>query len=190
MNDKPKDRTTMWMSIIAIILALMIAFTLGVEIHKIVTDYHTIFIVGLLLYLVFIAIVLRWIMREKRTYKPKDRTTMRMSIIAIILVLIITLRVQITLIVIGGGGIGGVFILLCLAFLGVALHWKAVGGVFFMIMGLLVVYSEVEDIIQGSYETFSEVIFGFVEGLLPLIIGLLFLAIWRRRKAKVPTGSD
>ncbi len=194
MNDKPKDRITMWMSIIAFILVLMIAFALGVLIYMIVTGDSIIPIVLYLLYSVFLAIVLLWIRREKRNYKPKDRTTMKMSIIALILVLISALEVLIYIEVITGSrdGIGALFSLLCLVFLAIALRWKAVGGVFFVIIGLFFVYAGVIDIITGSFDTLIEQIFVHVlTGLLPLIAGLLFLAIWRRKRiAKVLTSSD
>ncbi len=126
--------------------------------------------------------------------KPKDRTTRWMSIIAIILVLISALGVLIFVLVTPDGGIGVLFCLLCLIFLAIALRWKAVGGVFFVIIGLFFVYIEVTNIITGNYENgtlFGE-IFGLVWlGLLPFIAGLLFLAIWRRtRIAKVPASSD
>jgi len=191
MNDKPKDRTTMWMSIIALILVLMIAYVLGAMIYVIVTGGSIIRILFYPLSLVFLAIVLRWIMREKRDYKPKDRTKVRMSIVALILVLISTLGVMIYVMVTGEDGIGALFCLLCLVFLAVALHWKAVGGAFFVLLGLLFVYSGVRDIISGSYDTLLEKIYLVWVALLPFIAGLLFLAIWRKtRKLKVPTSSD
>jgi len=191
MNDKPKDRTTMWMSIIAIILVMMIAFTLGVVIHMIVTNYYTTPMVGFLLAAVFFAVVLLWIMREKRTYKPKDRTTMWMSIIAIILVMISCLVEHVEYITGYRDGTAP-FSLICLVFLTIALYWKAVGVVFFVILGLFGVYTGVRDIITGSYETlFEQILIHLVWlGLMPLILGLLFLAIWRRRKAKVPASRD
>ena len=192
MNDKTRDITTTWMSIITLILALMIAFTLGVVIHMIITGYYITPVIGFLLSTVFFAAVLRWIMREKRTYKPKFRTTMRMSIIAIILVLISCLSKHIEYII---GYIDGTgpFSLISLVLLTIALHWKAVGGVSFAIIGLLLTFVGVGDIITGSYETLLEqiLIHLFWIGLMPLILGLLFLAIWRKeKKAKVPTGSD
>jgi MFS family permease len=190
MNDKPKDRTTMWMSIVAFVLVLMIAYVLGAMIFMIFAGYSITPIVFYLLSLVFLAIVLRWIMREKRGYKPKDRTTMWMSIVALILVLISTLGVMIYVIVTGEDGIGALFCLLCLVFLAVALHWKTVGGVFFVLLGLLFVYSGVRDVISGSYDTLLEQIYLVWVALLPFIAGLLFLAIWRRRKAKLLAGSD
>lgn len=124
--------------------------------------------------------------------KQKDRTTMWMSIIALILVLISTLGVMIYITVTVEDGIGALFCLLCLVFLAVALHWKVLGGSFIVLLGLLFIYLEVTNIITGSYEALSDEIFGFVwGGLLPVIAGLLFLAIWRRkRKAKVSTKSD
>ena len=191
MNDIPKDRTTIWMSIIAIILVLMIATHLGVLIHMIVTDYYTTPIVGCLFYSVLLAIVLRWIMREKRAYRPEDRTTMRMSLIAIILVLIGGF-VQYIDYIAGYIENRGLISTTYLVFLAVALYWKAVGAVFFMIIGLLGVYTGVRDIITGSYETlFEQILVHLVwVGLMPLILGLLFFAIWRRRKAKVPTGGS
>jgi hypothetical protein len=193
MNDKPKDRTTMWMSIIALILVLMSAYFLGVMIYKILTNGYIMQIVVYPFYLVFIAIILQWIMRKKRTYKPKDRTKM-MSIIALILVIISGCLVgMICMIVTREDGIGALLCFLCLACLAFALHWKAVGGVFFVILGLLGVYTGVRDIITGSYETLLEQILIYLVwvGLMPLFIGLLFLAIWRKeRKAKVPISSD
>ncbi|UCC38763.1 MAG: hypothetical protein JSV96_13195 [Candidatus Aminicenantes bacterium] len=192
MNDKPKDRTTMWMSIIALFLVLMIAFVLGVGIHMIVTGYYTTPIVGFLLGSVLLAIVLRWIMREKRNYKPKDRTIIRMSIIALFLVLISGLVKHIEYIT-GYRDGTGVFSLLCLVLLTIALYWKAVGGVFFVITGLFMAYAGVRDIITGSYETLLEQILIHLVwfGLMPVIVGLLFLAIWRKtRKPEVPTSSD
>jgi len=63
---------------------------------------------------------------------------------------------------------------------------------FFVILGLFGVYTGVRDIITGSYETlFEQILIHLVWlGLMPLILGLLFLAIWRRRKAKVPASRD
>ena len=120
MNDKPKDRITMWMSIIAYILVLMIAFALGV---MMIVTFDDIGPIVYLLYPLFLVIVLRWIMREKRNYKPKDRTTMRMSIIALVLVLISALGVMIYSIVTGDReATGAVFALLFLVFLAIALH--------------------------------------------------------------------
>ena len=190
MNDKPKDRIAMWMSIIAYILVLMIVIALGVLIYAIVTGANIETVVLYLLYSVFLAIVLRWIMREKRNYKPKDRTTMRMSIIAIILALISALGVMIYSIVTWGYIGTVVFCLLCLVFLAIALRWKAVGGAFFVIIGLFFIFVDETDIITYGIVSLLADIF-VLTGLLPLIAGLLFLAIWRRtRIAKVPTSSD
>jgi len=192
MNDKPKDRTTMWMSIIALILVLMIVFALGVAIYTIVTTDYIVPVVLYFLFSVFLAIVLRWIMKEKRTYKPKDRTTMWMSIIAFIVVLISGLVLHIDYIMSYTGG-RGIFSLICLVLLAVALHWKAVGGVFFVIIGLLLTYGGVRAIITGSYDaSLEQMLIHLVwMGLIPIIVGLLFLAIWRKtRKLKVPTSSD
>ena len=192
MNDKPKDRTKKWMKIIAFNLGPLIVFALGALIYVIVTGDYIGPIVFSLLCLVFLAIALRMIMREKRDYKPKDRTTMRMSIIALILVLISALGVVRYVAVTGGDGMGGVFSLLCLVSLAIALRWKAVGGVFFVLIGLLFVYFGVDNIITYGIESLIEEIFYFVcGGLLLIIVGLLFLAVWRRkREAKVPTSSD
>jgi hypothetical protein len=192
MNDKPKDRTTMWMSIIALILVVMMAYVLGAMIYVIVIGGSIIRILFYLLSLVFLTIILRWIMREKRDYKPKDRTTMWMSLIALILVLLSTLGVMIYVTVTVEDGIGALFCLLSLVFLTVALHWKVVGGSIFVIIGLFGVFLGVINIITGSYDTLLELILNLLVliGLLPLIVGLLFLAIWRKeRKAIVPASS-
>jgi membrane-bound ClpP family serine protease len=130
--------------------------------------------------------------RGKMNDKPKDRIAMWMSIIAYILVLmiVIALGVLIYAIVTGANIETVVFCLLCLVFLAIALRWKAVGGVFFVIIGLFFVFVDVTDIITYGIVSLLADIF-VLTGLLPLIAGLLFLAIWRRtRIAKVPTSSD
>ena len=123
--------------------------------------------------------------------KPKDRTTKWMNIIAIILLLINALGNLIYRIVTGEDVIAAL-IYLCLVFLFIALRREAVAGVFFSIFGLLVIIFVAVQVFTGEYETLSYEIFSLVWiGLIPLIAGLLFLAIWRRRrKAKVPTSSD
>ncbi|NIO50012.1 MAG: hypothetical protein GTN73_11370 [Candidatus Aminicenantes bacterium] len=123
--------------------------------------------------------------------KPKDRTTMWMSIIAIILVLINALGNLIYRIVTGEGVIAAL-IYLCLVFLFIALRREAVAGFFFSIFGLLVIVFVGVHVFTGEYETLSYEIFSLVwVGLIPLIAGLLFLAVWRRRrKTKVPASSD
>ena len=129
--------------------------------------------------------------REKMNDKPKDRTTKRMNIIAIILVLINALGNLIYRIVTGEGVIPALFYL-CLVFLVIALRRKAVAGFFFSIFGLLVIIFVGLGVFTGEYESLRYAIFSLVWiGLIPLIAGLLFLAVWRRRsKAKVPTSSD
>jgi hypothetical protein len=124
--------------------------------------------------------------------KPKDRTTKRMNIIAIILVLINALGNLIYGIVTGEDGIGARFLYLCLVFLVIALRRKAVAGFFFLIFGLLVIIFVGLNVFTGEYESLLDEILGLVWfGLMPLIAGLLFLAIWRRtRKPKVLTSSD
>jgi hypothetical protein len=124
--------------------------------------------------------------------KPKDRTTKWMSIIAIILVLISALGNLIYGIVTGEDGIGARFFYLCLVFLVIVLRRKAVAGVFFLILGLLVIIFVGTAVFTGEYESLLDEILGLVwYGLIPLFAGLLFLAIWRRRrKAKFPTSSD
>jgi len=123
--------------------------------------------------------------------KPKDRTTEWMNIIAIILVLINALGNLIYRIVTGGGVIAALFYA-CLVFLVIALRRKAVAGFFFLIFGLLVIIFVGVHVFTGEYESLRYEIFSLVWfGLIPLIAGLLFLAIWRRRReAKVPTSSD
>ena len=124
--------------------------------------------------------------------KPKDRTTKRMNIIAIILVLIIALGNLIYGIVTGEDGIGARFLYLCLVFLVIALRREAVAGFFFLIFGLLVIIFVSLNVFTGEYDSLLNEILGLVWlGLMPLVAGLIFLAIWRRRrKAKVPTSSD
>ena len=124
--------------------------------------------------------------------KPKDRTTKWMNIIAIILVLINALGNLIYGIVTGEDGIGARFLYLCLVFLVIALRRKAVAGFFFLIFGLLVIIFMGLNVFLGEYESFLDGILGFVwYGLMPLIAGLLFHAIWRRRsKPKALTSSD
>lgn len=120
--------------------------------------------------------------------KPKDRTTKRMNIIAIILVLISALGNLIYGIVTGADDIRTRLPYLCLVILVIALRWKAFAGVFFSVFGLLAIIFVGVQVFTGEYETLSYEIFSLVlYGLIPLIAGLLFLAIWRkRRKAKVP----
>lgn len=124
--------------------------------------------------------------------KPKDTTTKWMSIIAIILVLINASGNLIYGIVAGEGGIVARLLYLCLVFLVIALRWKAFAGIFFLIFGLLGIMFVGTAIFTGEYETLRYEIFSLVwYGLIPLIAGLLFLAIWRRtRKPKVLTSSD
>ena len=114
-----------------------------------------------------------------------------MNIIAIILVLINALGNLIYRIVTGGGVIAALFYA-CLVFLVIALRRKAVAGFFFLIFGLLVIIFVGVHVFTGEYESLRYEIFSLVWfGLIPLIAGLLFLAIWRRRReAKVPTSSD
>jgi len=130
--------------------------------------------------------------RGRMNDKPKDRTTKRMNIIAIILVLISALGNLIYGIVTGADDIAARLPYLCLVILVIALRRKAVAGFFFLIFGLLVIIFVGLGIFTGEYESLRYAIFSLVWiGLIPLIAGLLFLAIWRRRrKAKVPTSSD
>ena len=123
---------------------------------------------------------------------PIERTTKWMSIIAIILVLINALGNLIYRIVTGKDGIVAALLYTCLVILVIALRRKAVAGFFFIIFGLLVIIFVGRDVFTGEYETLRYEIFSLVwYGLIPLIAGLLFLAIWRRRrKAKVSTSSD
>jgi hypothetical protein len=123
---------------------------------------------------------------------PKDRTTKRMNIIAIILVLINALGNLIYGIVTGEDGIGARFLYLCLVFLVIALRRKAVAGSFFLIFSLLVIIFVSLNVFTGEYELLLDEILRLVWfGLMPLVAGLLFLAIWRKgRKAKVATSSD
>jgi hypothetical protein len=59
-----------------------------------------------------------------------------------------------------------------------------------VLLGLLFVYTGVRDIISGSYDTLLEQVSFVWVALLPFIAGLLFLAIWRkRRKFEIPTSS-
>jgi hypothetical protein len=122
--------------------------------------------------------------------KPKDRTSNRMNIIAIILVLIQALGNLIYGIVTGADDIAARLPYLCLVILFIALRRKAVAGFFFLVFGLLAIIFVALG--AGEYESLLDRILGLVWfGLIPLIAGLLFLAIWRRRrKAKVPTSSD
>ncbi|UCE39049.1 MAG: hypothetical protein JSW00_07455 [Thermoplasmata archaeon] len=124
--------------------------------------------------------------------KPKDRTTKRMNIMAIILVLISALGNLIYGIVMSEDGIGARILYLCLVFLVIALRRKAVAAFSFLIFGLLVIIWVGLNVLTGEYESLLDEILGLVWfGLMPLTAGLLFLAIWRRsRKAKVPTRSD
>ncbi len=121
---------------------------------------------------------------------PKDRTTKRMNIIAIILVLIQALGNLIYGIVAGADDIAARLPYLCLVILFIALRRKAVAGFFFLVFGLLAIIFVALG--AGEYESLLDRILGLVWlGVIPLIAGLLFLAIWRRRrKAKVPTSSD
>ncbi len=124
--------------------------------------------------------------------KPKDRTTKRMNIIAIILVLIHAFGNLVYGIVTGEGGIGVRLLYLCLAFLVIAIRRKAFAGFFFLIFGLLIIIFVSTGVFTGEYETLRYAIFSLIwYGLIPLIAGLLFLAIWRKtRKLEVPTSSD
>ena len=124
--------------------------------------------------------------------KPKDRTTKWMSIIAIILVLISALGNLIYGIITGADDIAARLPYLCLVILFIALRRKAVAGFFFLVFGLLAIIFVGVHVFTGEYETLSYEIFSLVlHGLIPLIAGLLFLAVWRRRrKTKVPTSSD
>lgn len=124
--------------------------------------------------------------------KLKDRTTKRMNIIAIILVLISAIRNLIYGIFTGEDGMGARFLYLFLVFLVIVLRREAVAGFFFSIFGLLVIIFVGLNIFSGEYESLLYEILRLVWfGLMPLIAGLLFLVIWRRRrKAKVPTSND
>ena len=123
--------------------------------------------------------------------KPKDRTTKRMNIIAIILVLINALGNLIYGLVTGAGGIAAL-LYPCFVFLVIALRRKVVAGFFLLIFGLLVIIFVGLGVFTGEYESLRYAIFSLVWfGLIPLIAGLLFLAVWRRRKkAKVSTSRD
>ncbi len=124
--------------------------------------------------------------------KPKDRTTKRMNILAIILVLIMAFGNLIYGIVTGADDIGARLPSLFLVILVIALRRKAFAGFFFLIFGLLAIILVGSGVFTGEYESLRYAIFSLVlYGLIPLIAGLLFLAVWRRRrKAKVPTSSD
>jgi len=124
--------------------------------------------------------------------KPKDRTTKRMNIIAIILVLISALGNLIYGIVTGENGISARFLVLCVVLLVIALRREAVAGFFFLIFGLFGITFVGVGIFTGEYESLLDEILGLVWfGLMPLIAGLLFLAIWRKtREPKVLTSSD
>jgi len=114
-----------------------------------------------------------------------------MNIIAIILVLIHALGNWIYGIVTGEGGIAAL-LYLCLVFLVIALRRKAFAGVFFFVFGLLAIIFVGVGVFTGEYESLRYAIFSLLwYGFIPLIAGLLFLAVWRRRrKVKVPTSSD
>lgn len=124
--------------------------------------------------------------------KPKDRTTKRMNIIAIIMVLIHALGNLIYGIVVGEDDIAARLLYLCLVFLFIALRRKAVAGFYFLIFGFVVIIFVGLGIFSGEYESLRYAIFSLVwYGLIPLIAGLLFLAVWRKtRKPKAPTSSD
>lgn len=124
--------------------------------------------------------------------KPKHRTTKRMNIIAIILVLISAIRNLIYGIFTGEDGMGARFLYLFLVFLVIVLRREAVAGFFFSIFGLLVIIFVSLNVFTGEYESLLGEILRLVWfGLMPLIAGLLFLAIWRRKRAaKVPISSD
>ncbi len=115
-----------------------------------------------------------------------------MNIIAIILVLINALGNLIYGIVTSEEGISVRILYLCLVFLVLALRREAVAGFYFLIFGLLVIVVLGLNVFTGESESLGYDIFSLVlNGLMPLIAGLLFLAIWRnRKKVKVPTSSD
>jgi hypothetical protein len=81
-------------------------------------------------------VVFRFFEGGKMNDKPKDRTTKRMNIIAIILVLISALGNLIYGIVTGENGISARFLVLCVVLLVTALRREAVAGFFFLIFGL------------------------------------------------------
>ena len=117
--------------------------------------------------------------------KPKDRTKKRMNIIAIILVLIHALGNLIYTIVTEEGI--GFPLYACLVLFVLALRRKAVAGFYFLIFGLLVIIFVGLGVFTGEYESLHYAIFSLVlYGLIPLIAGLLFLAVWRRKKSNTP----
>jgi hypothetical protein len=124
--------------------------------------------------------------------ETKDRATKRMNIIAIILVLINALGNLIYRIVTGEDGIIAALLYTCLVFLVILFSSKAVAGFFFLIFGLLVIIFLGIAFFTGEYESLCDEIFSLVWfGLIPLISGLLFLAIWRRRrKVKVAASRN
>jgi hypothetical protein len=123
--------------------------------------------------------------------KPIERTTTWMNIIAIVLVMINPFGNLIYLLVKGEGGMVAALLYTCLVFLIIALRRKAIAGFFFLTFGLLVIVFVGLNVFSGEYKSLRYEIFSLVWlGLIPLIAGLLFLAIWRRRrKAKVPIRS-